>query len=129
MDSRLFNIPLRPGTPRQQDLPLIARAIVALYQGQAKLKTGRVKNLGYVRIEAKDFQVQLLASDWAKVLPYIQSEDFDQVVTKAQLDSVRLDPNFVSDSSLIDHQNQQYYLKVLYTLRGLFPDRYPTSNE
>lgn len=129
MDSRLYNIPLRPGTPRAQDLPLLARAILAVFKGQAKTKTGWTKNLGYVRIEAKDFQVQLLAQDWGKILPYIQSGDFDQVVTKAQMDALYLDTTIVNDSSLIDQQNRQYYLKILYTLQSLFPEAYPVPSE
>lgn len=129
MDSRLFNIPLRPGTPRTQDLPLLARAIVALFKGGAKVKTGWVKNLGYVRIETRDFQVQLLAKDWSKILPFIQDGSFEETVTKAQMDALYLDPTLVNDNSLVDRNNLQYYLKILYTLQSLFMESYPTPQE
>lgn len=128
MDNRLFQITTRPTKLRQQDLPLVARALLSLFRRQAVAKTGRVKNISYIRIEAKDFQVQILASDWAKILPFIQDDSFNQVVVKSQIDSVYLDPTTMHASPLIDHTDREYYLRVLYTLQGLFPEAYPTSN-
>lgn len=128
MDNRLFQITSRPAELRRQDLPLVARALVALFRRQASVQTGFVRNIGYVRIKASDFSVQILASDWAKILPHIQDESFNQVVTKAQVDSVYIDPLVAHASPLIDRTDREYYLRVLYTLQGLFPKAYPTSN-
>jgi len=127
VDNRLFNITTRPGLLRTQDLPLVARALVSLFRKQAVVKTGRTKNLGYVRIEAHDFQVQILAEDWAKIMPYIQDETFNQVVVKSQIDPVVINPLVAHDSSIIDGVDRQYYLRVLQILQGLFPVAYPTS--
>lgn len=126
MDNRLFKIPKRPGRLRQQDLPLVARALVAAMRKQAQVKTGRVENIGYVRIETSDFQVQVLASDWAKILPYLQDESFNQVVVKSQIDPVVSDPLTAHASPIIDRTDKQYYLKVLHVLQRLFPEKYPT---
>ncbi len=127
MDNRLFNIETRPGHLRQQDLPLVARALVAAFRQQAVVKTGRTKNVGYVRIEMSDCHVQILAADWAKILPYIQNDTFNQVIVKSQIDSVFLDPVTAHASPLIDRTDRQYYLRVLGILQGLFPEAYPTS--
>ncbi len=128
MDNRLFQITSRPSRLRRQDLPLVARALVSLYRRQAKVETGFVRNIGYVLITASDFKVQILASDWAKILPRIQDESFNQVVTKSQVDSVYIDPLASHASSIIDHTDREYYLRVLYTLQALFSEAYPTSN-
>lgn len=128
MDNRLYNIETRPGEQRRQNLPLLARALVSLFRKQAVVKTGRTKNVGYVRIEAAGFHVQVLESDWAKIMPYIRDETFNQVIVKSQIDSVWIDPIAAHESSIIDHTDRQYYLRVLQILQGLFPVAYPTSN-
>lgn len=127
MDNRLYSIVSRPGKLRRQDLPLVARALVSLFRKQAVVKTGFVKNVGYVRIVAHDFRVQILASDWAKIEPYIRDSSFDQAVVKSQVDTVWIDPLVAHDSSIIDRTDREYYLKVYRTLWGLFPEAYPTS--
>lgn len=127
MDSRLFNIETRPTRLRQQDLPLVARAILSLYRKQAVVKTGFVKNLGYVRIETPTFHVQIIASDWALIEPFVRDQSFDQAIVKSQQDTVWINPLAVKASSVIDRTDRQYYLKVLATLQGLFPEAYPTS--
>jgi hypothetical protein len=127
VDNRLFHVETRVGLLRQQDLPLVARALISVYRKQAVVKTGRTKNLSYVRIEAHDFHVQILAEDWAKIMPYIQDEIFNQVMVPAQVDPVVINPLVAHDSSIIDNVDRQYYLRVLYVLQGLFPEAYPTS--
>jgi hypothetical protein len=127
VDNRLFKIETRPGLQRRQDLPLLARALVAVFRKQGQAKTGFVKNVGYVRLETPEFHVQVLASDWAKILPYIQSDVFNQVVVKSQIDSVWIDPLASLAPPIIDRTDRQYYLRVLEVLQGLFPTAYPTS--
>ena len=127
VDNRLFKIEIRPGNLRQQDLPLVARALVALFRKQAVVKTGTVKNISYVRIEAVEFHVQILAEDWAKILPYIQDDSFNQEVVKTQIDSVWVDPLVAHATQFIDRTDRQYYLRILQVLQGLFPTAYPTS--
>jgi len=127
VDNRLFNIETRPGQLRRQDLPLVARALVAAFRRRALVKVGRIRDLGYVRIEAPGYHVQILESDWSKILPYIQDGTFNQFLFKSQVDSVWLDPNTQHASSIIDFTDKQYYLKVLGILQGLFPVAYPTS--
>lgn len=73
------------------------------------------------------FHVQVLAEDWAKILPYIQDESFNQVIVKSQIDSVWIDPNTMHAPPLIDRTDRQYYLRILEVLQGLFPTAYPTS--
>lgn len=127
MDNRLFKIETRPGHQRRQDLPLLARALVAVFRKQGQAKIGISKNVKFVRLETPEFHVEVLADDWAKILPYIQDESFNQVVVKSQLDSVWIDPLVAHATPIIDRTDRQYYLRVLAVLQGLFPTAYPTS--
>jgi len=128
VDSRLFKIETRPGNLRRQDLPILARALVAVLLRQGRAKTGTSRNLQYVRLETPEGNVQVLASDWAKIMPYLQDDSFNQTVFKSQMDTVWLDPLTAHAPSIIDRTDRQYYLRVLNTLQGLFPVEYPTSS-
>ncbi len=127
MDNRLFKIETRPGHQLQQDLPLLARALVAVFKKRGQAKIGVKKNVRFVRLETPEFHVQLLASDWAKIMPYIEDESFNQVVVKSQIDSVWVDPVSAHATALISRTDQQYYLRILGILQGLFPTAFPTS--
>lgn len=113
---------------RQQDLPYVARALVSLFRKQAQLKTGKVKGIGYIRIESPSLTVQIVAEDWAKILPYLQDDSLNQFVTKMQPDTVWGDPVAAHDGAIVDQTDRQYYLRVLGILQGLFPEAYPTSS-
>lgn len=127
MDNRLFNITARPGRLRRQDLPIVARALVSLFRKQATLKTGITKNVGYVRIEAVGFQVQILQEDWNKILPSLKDDFLNQVVFKTQVDPTVLYPVQEHEPSIIDRTDQQYYTRTLQLLQELFTEAYPTS--
>jgi len=127
VDNRLFKIETRPGHQLQQDLPLLARALVAVFKKRGQAKIGVKKNVRFVRLETPEFHVQLLASDWAKIMPYIEDESFNQVVVKSQIDSVWVDPVSAHATALISRTDQQYYLRILGILQGLFPTAFPTS--
>ncbi len=128
VDNRLFKIETRPGYQRRQDLPLLARALVAVFRKKGQAKIGITKNVRFVRLELPEYHVQILASDWAKIMPFIQNDEFNQAVVKSQIDSVWIDPLTSHDSPLIDRTDRQYYLRVLAILQGLFPTAYPTSS-
>lgn len=127
MDNRLFKIETRPGYQRQQDLPLLARALVAVFKKRGQAKIGIKKNVRFVRLETPEFHVQLLASDWAKIMPYVEDENFNQVVVKSQIDSTWIDPQTAHDTAILSRTDRQYYLRILGVLQGLFPTAYPTS--
>jgi hypothetical protein len=128
LDNRLFKIETRPGPQLQQDLPLLARALVAVFRKKGHAKVGRTKNIDWVRLETSEYHVQVLASDWAKILPFIKDETFNQAIVKSQIDSVWIDPLTSHAPPLIDRTDRQYYLRVLGILQGLFPTGYPTSS-
>lgn len=127
MDNRLFNITSRPGRLRRQDLPLVARALVSLFRRKAQLRTGITKNVGYIRIDAPEFRVQILREDWVKILPYIKNDFLNQVVFKTQIDTVVLHPERDHEPSIIDRTDEQYYVRTLQLLQELFTEAYPTS--
>lgn len=128
MDNRLFQISARPGRLRQQDLPYVARALVSLFRKQAEVKTGTAKEISYVRIQSPSLTVQILAEDWAKILPYLQDDTLNQVVNKMQEDTVWGNQVTAHDASTIDQVDRGYYYAVLSLLQRLFTEAYPTSS-
>lgn len=125
MDNRLFKIwGLRPVSLRREDLPEVARGIVCLYRGKAKVTIGTTKNVPYVLISGRGLKVQILADDWAKITPYIQDGSFDQMILVTEQHNVYVDPNTAYDPSLIDRTDMPYYLYVLGILQGIFSESF-----
>jgi hypothetical protein len=122
VDNRLFQIwGLRPANLRKEDLPEVARAIVSLYRRKAQVTTGITKNVSYVLITGRGLKVQVLAEDWAKIMPFIKDGTFDQTVLRSEQDNAWIDPKTAYDISTLDQVDRQYYLRILGTLQGLFP--------
>lgn len=82
----------------------MAKAIVAVVRDLGKVHAGVHRNVPYVRLTGRDFDLTVLGSDWEKILPYIQDGSFSPALDKL------------------------FYERVLYILQELFPDDYPTSN-
>lgn len=116
VDSRLFQIwGLRPTDVQPQDLPEVARAIVGLYRKQAKVTLGTSKEITYVLITAPGVKVQILASDWAKIEPFIKDGSLDPLVVPTPQNT-----RVAQDLTLLS-PTDPYYLRVLGILQSLFP--------
>lgn len=112
---------------KKPDLPNLAKAICAYMRRLPDIQVhgGQAQNISYVRFEGQRgaFQVVVRGDDWAKIVPYLQSDALSPppqpllpwrnigVVTLANID--------VFDA--------QYYNQVLGVLNGLFPQDFPTS--
>jgi len=121
VDSRLFQIwGLRPTALQPQDLPEAARAIVGLYRKQAKVTLGTTKEISYVLITAPGVKAQILASDWAKIEPFIKDGSLDPLVVPSVQNTVFRDPNVAHDLTLLS-PTDPYYVRVLGILQTLFP--------
>lgn len=73
MDNRLAKIAtIRPGRIRQQDIPDLASALVGYWKGWGTVDASVSKNVTYVRLHGRGFDVLVTREDWAKILGLLQ---------------------------------------------------------
>lgn len=130
VDSRIYNTTSgeRPHHLLRTDLPVVARAIVAVVRKQGHARAGVLRQVPYVRLLGRDFDLSILGSDWEKILPYIQDGTFDPIIVPASPQTGYLSPDTQYDSATLDDRDSLFYERVLRILQGLFPGDYPTSN-
>lgn len=127
VDSRLFRIGGRRVVRlRKEDLPELARAIVAVTRIRARAGVTTVANVSYVEIVGKNVDVMIPAEDWKKILPYVQDESFNPTLFPARQASQPLDPQIAFDELLLDHADKPLYERTLGILTGLFNETFPT---
>lgn len=116
MDNRLFNLTnQRPVESRKSDLMRLSRALVALFRGNAHYKVGYAKNLGYVHIQGLGVDVQILASDWAKIEPVIKDGTLSREMSKKR--AIYSQPNISRD---VSGEDQPYVQAMYHTLYLIF---------
>lgn len=129
VDSRLFRIGGRRIVRlRKEDLPELARAIVAVTRIRARARAGvvTVANVKYVEIVGKNVDVLVPAEDWKRILPYVQDESFNPVIFPSRQASQPLDPQIAFDELLLDHADRPLFERTLGILTGLFTETFPT---
>ncbi len=127
VDSRLFRIGGRRIVRlRKEDLPELARAIVAVTRIRARAGVVTVANVKYVEIVGKNVDVLVPAEDWKRILPYVQDESFNPVIFPSRQASQPLDPQIAFDELLLDHADRPLFERTLGILTGLFTETFPT---
>lgn len=119
---------VRPHRLQKSDLPVVARAIIAIVREQGKAYAGVYRNVPYVRLLGEGFDLSILGSDWEMILPYIQDGTFNPSLVPASATVGYLDPSTHYDSATLDVRDKLFYERVLHILQGIFPDDYPVSN-
>ena len=111
---------------RYEDLPNVARAITGYERRLVHVEQNTTHPVGFYRFTARAFNVVVLVSDFALILPYLQDGTFDPlqfpVPRVVGLNTV------AHDIGTIDQWDPLLYGRVYDQLQVLFPDRYPTSN-
>jgi hypothetical protein len=130
VDSRLALLRGRRVAPlTKDDLPQVAKAIVAYYRGQCKtVGRGIFAGMEIVEFLGDGLDVVVLASDWDKIMPRVQDNSFNPLMYPSAPQDGRLHPERELDLSIIDVGDRPQYMKVLSVLETLFPEPYPTSN-
>lgn len=130
MDIRVYNnvVGERPHRLRKSDLPIVAVAIIAIVRQQGVARSGVFKNVPYVRLSGQGFDLSVLGEDWEKILPFIQDGTFNPSLVPVAAVAGYLHPEEQNNVATLDVRDRLFYERVLYTLQGLFPDDYPTSN-
>lgn len=72
----------RLGELKQKDLPEVAAALTAYFQGEASVGVGQMRNLHFVRIQGPTVDVVVLREDWAKLEPYIKDGTLNPALTQ-----------------------------------------------
>lgn len=131
MDGRIFLIGGRQlSAIRTQDLPLLATAICGFERGLVHAERCYSKQVAYIRLFCKSFDIRVLASDWLKLLPYLSGQiDPDQPLPGPSNPLLVKSPptTIPKDVSTIDQWDPVFYQKVYATLQILFTESYPTS--
>lgn len=124
MDNRLAKIAtIRPGRIRQQDIPDLASALVGYWKGLGTVDASVSKNVAYVRLHGKSFDVLVTREDWSRILGLLQDGTLGAFSspTRNDLTEIQVAPDF-GDPAL--------YNRTLATLLLVFADAeaYPVQN-
>lgn len=123
MDNRLFKIGTeRPGRIRQQDIPDLATALVGYWRGFGVVDAATQRNIRYVRLHGRGFDVLVTWEDWIKVLPALGNGALGPFA------GFGLSQNSQSTFTK-DFGDPVLYERTIATLQSLFPDAeaYPTQ--
>jgi hypothetical protein len=136
VDGRIFYVGGRQlSAIRTQDLPMLAKAIVGYARGMVSVERCIHRLVQYVRFYANEqaggqrFEFNVLASDWAKLYPYLSGQPVNTPGPSSPLltQSVIKNSN-TNDLSNLEQWDPVYYAKVYATLQTIFTQSYPTSN-
>jgi hypothetical protein len=105
---------------RTQDLPQLAKAICGFERGLVSVERCYKKQIAYIRLFAKEFEVIVLANDWAKILPYLSTGS--PLLVGGTIYSTNS-----KDLSNLEQWDATFYNQVYSTLQTIFTESYPTS--
>ncbi len=106
------------------DVPIVARAIVACTLKLASIGTVQVNNVSLVHLSGVGFDLYIRGEDWLLIAPYLADGTLNPLVTAYPIPPG--DPHV--DVSTVDLQDQALYTRVYGLLLSLFPKSYPTSD-
>lgn len=104
------------------DLPIVAKALVAVIRNRGRVAVDFVNNVSVVHLSGLDFDLFLRGDDWVKLLPYMT----DGALNPISLATARAVG--VWDAGVIDIVDPDLYRRTLGLLQTLFPQPYPTTN-
>jgi len=126
MDARLQQIHgQRPFFLRQDDLPVVARALVGVSIGRVRARTDFRTSIPVVLLEGFGVSVVIRQEDWVKILPWLKEPSFyPEPMTRGArrfaFTSTRRDaPEELRDPLL--------YNTILARLRVIFPESFPKN--
>lgn len=127
VDNRLFYVDGRRLVRlRKEDLPELARTIIAVIRKRAHAGVARVKNVDYVEIHGTGAKALVLKSDWELILPYLQDESFNPYVVPVAPPVKPIDLQVAYDEPILDRADKPLYERIVGVLQGLFPQSFPT---
>jgi hypothetical protein len=69
----------------------------------------------------------ILEEDWMKIMPIIQTSSFNTSIIPVAKIATYVDPTARAEPALLDFTERELYTRILYTLQGLFTERFPVS--
>lgn len=129
VDTRLFLVADRRVVRlRQEDLPELARAIVAVIRKRATAGVARVKNVDFIEIHGQGAHALVLRSDWEKLLPSIQNETFNTQASPVEPPGRYLDQKIAYSEPILDRADHLLYQRIVGVLRGFVTETFPTRS-
>jgi len=127
VDNRLFYVDGRRIVRlRKEDLPELARALIAVIRKRARAGVARVKNVDYIEMVGPDTHVFVLRSDWERIYPFVQDESLNTLVAPAEPPGRYSDPQVAYSEPILDRADRKLYDRILGILLGLFTEEFPT---
>jgi len=125
MDQRLFRIGgSRPQRLTKQDLPTLARAMVAVIRKQAQLHRYAVRDVHCIQFSGPGIDLLVRSEDWVKVLPFLKDGTFDPLILPVSQDRVS-SRTVPYDASVADLVDPELYHRILRFLDPLFTRQFP----
>lgn len=129
MDQRLSYL---AGTHRlhrltRNEVPDLAKAIVAFMRGQASCGQGIFRDTPFVWIRGEaDVDVIVRQDDWVKITPYLKDGSFDTTLVPVSREVVQK-PLKRFDGSITQQGDRILYERILAVLNGLFTVEFPSE--
>lgn len=125
MDQRLFRIAgHRPHRLTKQDVPALARAMLAVIRRQGVLEKYAVRDVYCIRLSGPGFEVLVRSEDWAKVLPFLKDGTIDPLTLPVSQAMVSNRAAYY-DASVLDRTEPDLYMRIVRVLDPLFPVDFP----
>lgn len=120
MDQRLFRIGgLRPHRLTKQDVPTLAKAMVAVIRGQASIYRHVIRDIHCLRFSGTSIDLLVRSEDWVKVLPFLKDGTLDPLVVPVSPYTV-LDRRATYDASVVDANDPELYFRIITILDPIF---------
>lgn len=130
MDNRLFKIyGSRPQRLTRNEVPALARGIVAVLRGRASVDRYVIHDIPCTRLFNPGGGINILvrSDDWVKVVPYLKDGTLDTTQFPVNTPGV-LYPNTFFDPSASVIWDTELYERVVTILLKLFTIEFPVSN-
>lgn len=129
VDNRLFYVDDRRVVRlRKEDLPKLARAMVAVIRGRARAGVARVKNVDFIELKGPAADVLVIRSDWEKILPFVQDETFNTQVSPVEPPGRYLDPQVAYSEPILDRADRLLYNRIVGVLTGFVTETFPVRD-
>lgn len=128
MDSRLFFVEgTRFAKIRKQDVPNLARALIAVARARATILASRLRGVDCIRIIGPGITAVILKEDWVHIQPLIADGTLNPAISPRTQRVGYLHPDVSYDESVLDMADRALYNYLVAVLEPKFPEQWPTS--
>jgi hypothetical protein len=132
VDSRLYDAgqrpKRRPGVVRQEDLPELIRALIAVARKRGRAQPVFIQGVPHVRLITPERDISILRTDWDKIEPLIKEGLLDSQQVAVRQPGIFLYPYVNFNEPVLDWADRPLYYFLLGQLKLIFTEEFPTSD-